>query len=431
MLNVKVLIMKKVGLLLILFIISISGFSQKTAVTSAFNFLKDGFLEDAKKAIDKAEDHAQTKEWFRTYYYKGQIYQALGITDNKKYNALCGETCLDIAYDAYLKSIKYNLKNPEDKNIDLESEVGFMRFVKILSENDERNFEDSESLIDILMNRFPALSNAFVNKGVANFQTNNYEEAYSQFEKALDIATLSFKVDTQLIYFTSLAAMRSEKFKEAIDLNEALIQLNYGVDEEEKVSVYMNQSRAYQAMENTEKMLKTLEKGIEKYPNSNYPLVIELFNYYVNIGETEKAFNYINLAIEKNPNDPQFYVIKGTLLEEMKRKEDAKNEYEKALEIDPENFDANYSMGAFYYNSAVDTLDWAEENVPINEFAKMNEYKEISNSLFGNALPYLEKSYSQQPTNLNVLNTLRTIYYRLGKMEEFEKVRKELEALTD
>ncbi|MDR2011055.1 MAG: tetratricopeptide repeat protein [Bacteroidales bacterium] len=423
--------MKKVGLLLILFIISISGFSQKTAVTSAFNFLKDGFLEDAKKAIDKAEDHAQTKEWFRTYYYKGQIYQALGITDNKKYNALCGETCLDIAYDAYLKSIKYNLKNPEDKNIDLESEVGFMRFVKILSENDERNFEDSESLIDILMNRFPALSNAFVNKGVANFQTNNYEEAYSQFEKALDIATLSFKVDTQLIYFTSLAAMRSEKFKEAIDLNEALIQLNYGVDEEEKVSVYMNQSRAYQAMENTEKMLKTLEKGIEKYPNSNYPLVIELFNYYVNIGETEKAFNYINLAIEKNPNDPQFYVIKGTLLEEMKRKEDAKNEYEKALEIDPENFDANYSMGAFYYNSAVDTLDWAEENVPINEFAKMNEYKEISNSLFGNALPYLEKSYSQQPTNLNVLNTLRTIYYRLGKMEEFEKVRKELEALTD
>ncbi|MDL2262404.1 tetratricopeptide repeat protein [Bacteroidales bacterium OttesenSCG-928-I21] len=423
--------MKKIGILLVVVLISVSGFSQKSKVTSAWNFLKDGYLSDAKKVIDEAEVHAQTSEWYKTFYYKGQIYQQLGITTNKKYQALCEQGCLDISYEAYLKSVRLNLRNPEDKKLDLTNDEGFLKFVKIISENDERNFEDSEALIDILTNRFPALSNAFVNRGADKFQTGNYSEAYGQFEKAMNIATLSFRVDTQLIHYASMAAFRSEKYKEAIKLNELLIKLNYGGNEKEKVGIVIEQSRAYQISGDTLNMLKTLEKGIEKHPNDNYPLVIEMFNYYVNINEAEKAFNYINLAIEKNPNDPQFYVIKGSLLEEMKQKKEAQVEYEKAIELSPDNFDANLNLGAFYFNSAVDTIEWAEVNVPINEFAKMDEYKVLANKLFESALPYLEKAYTIQPKNINVLNTLRTIYYRLGRTEEFTKIKNELDAITE
>jgi len=422
--------MKKFSVFFVLVMLSVAVFGQKRNVTSAWSYLKDGFLDDAKKSIDKAEAHADTKDWYKTFYMKGKVYQEIGISEKPKYQALCDD-CFDVAFNAYMQSIKLNFVKEEHRNIDFESELGLMEFAKILGENDERNYEDSEALYDVLMNRFPALSNAFINEGVTAYQENDFEVAYNNFEKAVQISTLAFKVDTQLFYFASLAAIKAEKFEEAIQLNEVLMQLNYGATADDKVSVYLNQATAYKVTGDTVKMLETLQSGIEKFPESNYALVIETFNYYVNTGENEKAFEYISMAIEQNPNDAQFYVIKGTLLEELKRKQQAQTEYEKAIELQPENFDANYSLGAFYYNTAVDTLDWADKNVPITDFAKLGEYKEISNGFFEKSLPYLEKAYAQQPKNVNVLGTLKTIYYRLGKMEEYEKMKTELEALTE
>lgn len=422
--------MKKLSLLFVFFALSFSLLAQKSAVTSAWSYLKDGFLDDAKTSIDKAELNADTKNWYKTHYFKGQIYQEIGISERPKYKALC-TNCLDIAYEAYIKAIKLNFVNPEYQNLDLTTEVGLMQFVKILSEQNEQNYENTEALYDIIGNRFPALSNAFINQGVTKYQANDYEGAYVNFEKAVMIATLSFKADTQLYYFASLAAMKANKFEEAIQLNSLLIQMKFGANEDEKVAVYLNQAVAYRNTGDTVKMLSTLEKGIAAYPNANYPLVIETFNYYVNKGESAKAFEYINMAIEKNKNDAQFYVIRGTLLEEMKRKQEAQADYQKAIELQPDNFDANYSLGAFYYNTAVDTLDWADKNVPINKFAELDKYKEIANNNFKESLPFLEKALTQQETNINVLGTLKTIYYRLGEMEKYTEVTAKITALTE
>lgn len=422
--------MKKLSVFFVLVMLSFSVLAQKRNVTSAWSYLKDGFLDDAKKSIDKAEVDASTKDWYKTYYFKGQVYQEIGISEKPKYQALCDD-CLDVAYESYIKALQLNFKKEEHRNIDLETELGLMQFLKVLNSGDETNYESTETIGDILMNRFPALSNAFINQGVTYYQDNDYENSYLKFEKAVMISTLSFKADTQLYYFASLAALKAEKFEEAIQLNDVLMQMDFGATEDDKASVYLNQATAYKITGDTVKMLETLETGIEKFPTANYALVIETFNYYVNSGENEKAFEYITMAIDQNPNDPQFFVIKGTLLEELGRKTEAQREYEAAIELQPENFDANYSLGAFYYNTAVDTLDWADKNIPITEFAKLGEYKEISNRFFENSLPYLEKAYAQQPKNVNVLGTLRVIYYRLTRMEEYEKVKAELDALTE
>lgn len=426
--------MKKYSVIFVLILMSILGFSQlvfsqKSKVTSAWSYLKDGYLDDAKKAIDQAEAHQQTNNWYKTYYYKGQIYQDIGVTQNPKYKSLCNN-CLDVSYEAYLKALVLNLTNPENQKLDLHTQEGFLQFVKIISAQNARDYEDSQAMMDIIGNRFPALSNAFVNQGVNSFQNNDFEKAYSNFEKAMDIATLSFRVDTQLMYFTSLAAFRSDKFKEAIEINDILMKLNYGIDNDEKVGIYLNQAQAYAKTGDTVKMLSTLEQGIKKFPESNYPLVIETFNYYVNKDEKPKALEYISMAIESNPNDPQFFVIKGTLLEEMKNKSEAEKEYEKALKLDINNFDANYSMGAFLYNGAIDTLNWMTDNVPIGNFAEEEKYKKIANDMFARALPHLVKTYELQPNNINVLSTLSTIYYRLGRMDDYAKIKGELDELT-
>lgn len=505
--------------------LSFSLSAQKSVVTSAWSYLKDGFLDDAKKSIDRAEQHQSTKDWYKTHYFKGMIYQDIGISENPRYKSLC-TNCLDISYDAYIKAIQLNFVNPEYKNLDLTTEVGLMKFVGVLQKFDERDYESTESLMDMITNRLPALSNAFINEGVTKFQEADYENAYAKFEKAIQISTMAFKVDTQLYYFASLAAFEAEKFEDAIELNKVLLELNYGATPEDKVGLYLKQANAYKMMgqlvyevksngndlnitytdfqgntvqktikegnwkkympigkndtissyisvqsssasnieviiydsegnslknakssganniaqtnadvvlSNREnpKMLEVLSEGIEKYPENNYPLVIETYNYYVNIGKSDKAFEYINLAIEKNPSDAQFYVIRGTLLEEMKRKDEAKLDYVKAVELQSDNFDANYSLGAFYYNSGVDTLDWADKNIPINKFSELGKYQEISNQLFEEALPYLEKAYAIQEKNVAVLSTLKTIYYRLGKQDKYTEVDEKLKSLVE
>ncbi len=519
-------IMKKISLLLGFLMIMSIGFSQKKNVISCWSFMKDGFYEDAKEVIDKAAEDPTTKEWYKTWWYYGRTYHALGVSEKAKDKKLCNNECLDKAFEAYLKAITFNFLDPEMKKLNLESEVDLIKFFGALNNSDTK-FEDDEAFIDIISNRLPGLSNDFVNRGVDAFQNlSDYKKSLDYFEKAILASTLSMQVDTQVFYFASLAAKKAEEFEKAIQYNDALIQMKFGANDEEKANIYLNQAQCYRELgskvyevscspsgfdvtyfdregnivqetvnsniwvknfsqisdsiyvsisaqakntnakitvkiyqnnlefkkassegdyviastngkikvseniENLNKMLETLQKGIEKYPDNSYNLIIETFNYYVGKGQNEKAYQYISMAIDKNPNDPQFYVIRGTLLEQMNRRKDASNEYLKALELDPENADANYSMGAFYYNQAADTLEWANVNIPPTDFTAFEAVVAASKELFKKAIPYLEKSHAINPKDINVLNTLKTIYYRLGDMPKHDAIKAELDALT-
>ncbi len=423
--------MKKISIILIFVIFALSGYGQRRMVVSAWNFLRDGFLKDAKEAIDKAAEHPETKDSYRTFRYKAYIYHELAITEEPQYKDICDHTCLDIAFENYLEAIKRNFVDPKFHTIKFEDELDFMKYLNAIQDQNTR-YEDTELLMDIVMNRFPALANAIINRGLDNFQEKlDFEAALNDFEQALLITTLSFKVDTQLIYFASLAAFRSEDFEKAVDYNKTLIEMDFGTTDEEKVSIYQTLVKTYELNEDYEKMLETLEKGIKKFPEQSYPLIIETFNYYVNSNQNEEAYKYISMAIEKNPDDAQFYVIKGALLEDMDRRDDAQQEYLNAVKIDVNNFDANFNLGAYYYNTAVDTIQWADENIKITDFAAHDEISKIANKYFNKALPYLEKSLEIDPDNINVLNTLRIVYYRLENMEEYEKVQERINELTE
>ena len=420
--------MKKLSLILGLLMLVSTGFAQKRNVISCWSFLKDGFLKDAKESIDKASVHGDTKDWYKTWWYYGQTYQVLATSTKPKYQKLCDD-CKTQAYDAYFKALILNFEDEANHNLDLENEDDQMTFFLLLA-NQNTKYEDDQALMDILMVRLPALGNGFVNEGVDYFQgTKEYEKALDCFEHA--IACSFMKVDTQVIYFSSLAAKRSGNFEKAVRYNEMLIKLGYGATNEEKSGVYYSLAMCYKEIGDTVKMIETMQKGIDAYPENSYNLIIETFNYFVNTGKSEKALEYIGMAIEKNPNDSKFYVIKGTLYEDIDNKEEATKAYIKALEIDPNNFDANYSMGAFHYNTAADTLTWGNDNIPPTDFTAYDELKKVAEGYFKLAVPYLEKCLELRDKDVNVLSTLKTIYYRLKDMEKHDAVKAKLDALTE
>lgn len=419
--------MKRLGFLLLLTIAFSTAFGQKREVLNTWSYLKDGFLDDAHKSINKAAVHPQTKDWYKTWYYYGQTYQQLSTTENKKYQALC-DNCSDEAFEAYLKALQLNFMDEELKNLNLEEQADVMKFFKALNDSDTK-LEDQNATMDILMSRLPALANGFVNEGVSQFQNQEFESALEKFEKSLTISTLAMKADTQVYYYASLAALNAKDWEKVIIYNSALSQLGYGETNEDKVAIVQSLGMGYLNTGDTANFISTMEEGMKKYPGSSQALVIDMYNYYLEADKT-KALDYISMAIENSPDNAQYYVIRGTLYEETDNADKAKDEYLSALGIDTENFDANYALGAYYYNSAADTLEWANQNIPPTEPMKYNEVKTAAEGLFKEAIPYLEKAKVIDAENVVLLQTLKTIYYRTGDLEKHNAVKAELDALT-
>ncbi|MFO7879908.1 MAG: tetratricopeptide repeat protein [Bacteroidota bacterium] len=425
--------MKRFVSIAALILITTLVFGQKRNVTSCWGYLDDGFLEDALESIEKASNHPKTAEWYKTWWYYGQTYQALSSTDKKKYQDLC-DNCADSAFDAYVKSIKLNFEDEEIKNLDLETEEGAMRFVRAVMgnlKNNEPKVEDQRAIIDIIQSRFPALANKFVNDGIQLFQEKEFESSLEKFEKSLTISSLAMTADTAVIYYASLAAINAGDWEKTLEYNKTLRELDYGKNDEEKALVHVNLAKAYKNTGDTAKYISTLEAAKEKFPDNSYDIVIELFNHSIDQQDFEKANEYISMAIEENPEDASFYVIRGTLNEELDAEKNAVDDYKKATEIDPENFDANYSLGAYYYNYAADTLAWANDNIPPTEVQEYEAVQEAAKEYFKKAVPYLEKAYALKSDDLNVLRTLKTIYYKLEDMEKYEKIDAELKELTE
>ena len=105
--------------------------------------------------------------------------------------------------------------------------------------------------------------------------------------------------------------------------------------------------------------------------------------------------------------------------------EEAENYYKKAIELNPDYFDANYNLGALYVNQAIEISKAANE-LPLNEEKKYKELKDQETELLRKSLPYIEKADSLQPNDQYTLRSLKDIYTRLGMMDKLKSINERL-----
>lgn len=416
--------MKKVTFVLIsLFIFSGTILNaQPNKRASALNYLKYGELDKAKKTIDEACKHPKTFNDARTWWYKGQIYQAIHSSDNKDYNALCLDAA-DTAFVAFKKALLLNFKDPDLQNLDIvDNPVDQTKFIKALMDRNTK-YVDQEIIIDIITQRYPVLANILVNRGVKQYSDEkSYSKALNSFESSLFVSSLTGRVDTPVVYYAALSAEKSKDTKKAIEYFKSLTKMAYGKNQEEKAGMYYFLAKVYKDKNDTIHYIKTLNKGIEKYPDGSSPLVVELINYYLNANKTEDALNYLNVAIEKDTTNPNFYFARGSLYDvNLKQPEKAIPDYKKAITLNPNYFDPNYNLGALYYNKAVEQIKKAQDETDNDKYYKMVEK---AKGVMKIALPYLEKAYEITPEDKNTMLSLKELYYRLGNIEKSEEIGK-------
>lgn len=129
-----------------------------------------------------------------------------------------------------------------------------------------------------------------------------------------------------------------------------------------------------------------------------------LINYAINNKKYDIATVIIDTAIADNPNNAEYYDLKGVLLENKNGCVDESFEYfKKAVELAPDFIKANFDMGRYYYNMALKESD-----------------SDKSKALLAKALPFLEKVYAAEPKNNAAKDALKAIYYNFndaGKLQ--------------
>ena len=100
--------------------------------------------------------------------------------------------------------------------------------------------------------------------------------------------------------------------------------------------------------------------------------------------------------------------------------------YKHVLEIDSNNYGANYNLATLYYNRGVYNIQRISVGTDI---PGIQQIQEVSKVFFTQALPYMLKAHNMNPKRRETLLGLEGIYYSLQDIEQSEKVRHIFEAL--
>lgn len=264
------------------------------------------------------------------------------------------------------------------------------------------------------------LKKQFEAKAILGFTEGDYDASLTAFENIMEVSKARVYegyIDTIVIYNAALAAKNAGKHDKAIQYFRKAIDLGYGGSD----AYYLIKSE-YILVNDSNAAIRVLEEGFKKYPDTSL-ILIEIVNYYLTSGNIDKGLAYLQLAEQKESRNPSIYFAEGTLYEKSGNKEKALEAYNKAVEIDPNYFNAYFNIGALYYNNAVELYEEANK---LEDLKAYNEAKATADHELKKAIEPMEKAYQLEPAEKATLETLQTIYYRLQMLDKYEEIKKKL-----
>lgn len=373
--------MKKLLIVALALFVGAGVYAQKGKVNAAEAYIDNGDLEAAGERLEDAYTHKRSADWPKTYIVAAKLATA-------QYKKEKDIKLLQDAVDHYMKAIE--LDKADNNRFENEIKVALTFFV-----------------------------NELTNAGIEGFNEQNYENAMVAFENVLKVNELDMfqqenpTVDTAIIYNTALAAYNAKDWDKASKYLEESIDYSYGGGD-----AVLLLHQVYGTMQDSTKMAENLQNGFEKYPEDDR-LLTQLINYYLETKQNDAAKEYLNQAVEQDPENPTYYYARGVLSDQAQNYDEAIVDYKKALELKADYFDALYNLGVIYYNKAIEQMNKANDET---DHASFQKEKAKADELFKTSLPYMEKAHEAKPDELAVLESLKGLYYRFEMMDKYDEV---------
>lgn len=372
--------------------ICVQGFGQKEVV-SAYNANKEGDFATAATYIEQAIQNSKANVKNKTWRYRGEIY--LNISKDSALFAAYPDALVR-AKDSYMKAQELDSKGSYASEI----QVG---------------------LGQVQM----AASNA----GIGNYNTGNFGAAGAFFDLGAEIAHAFEATDTMAIYNSALCYEKAGEVDLAVARYRACADIEYQVP-----NVFLFISNLYRENGREAEALETLAEARALYPREQ-SLIIEELNIYLTNEEFDKAKENLALAAEQDPTNEILWFSLGSVLDNLGNAEEAIEAYKKALEIKADYFDANYNLGALYFNQAVQGINAANDMwKPRMTKAESDAQKQMENdakSLFETAKPYLEAAHATDANDLETMRSLRDIYTRTGEDDKMLELTAKIKAASN
>ena len=394
--------MKKVIFMLAVVLMSANCFAQTANVKKAKNAALAAENPDfaaARQYIEPALEDAATKDVADTWYVAGLI----GYQENDYLNTqqMIGKTIdQEQKGKALIESYNYWLKADE---------LG-----QIPNEKGKINTKIRKNIATKMLEYYTQQD--LVKYGIYLNEQRDFARAYEAFSLHLSIPDLPMMQDSkmqekmpkdtiyqQYLFYKGIFAVQAEMHPEAIEVLEQMKDGSY-----EAVSVNQFLYQEYLTLNDTANFVRVLQDATERFPSESWFLQ-NLINYYIFSGQENVAVEYLDKAIEREPNVAQYYHIKGNILENMKQYDAALQAFDAALAINPDLADAEAGKGRVYYNQAVKMNEDAANIANDKEYrAKLKEM----DATFAKSLPFFEKAHELDPENRDYMIILKQLYYR-------------------
>ena len=367
------------------------GLLAQKDVVSAYNANQDGDYLKAAEFIDQAilDEKANVKE--KTWRYRGNIYTNLA-SDSALYAQV--PDALEKAAASFVKADELDLKQ---------------RY-------------SSERMADIARGATIA-----GNSGISYFNSGVYGRAGELFVTASEMTMMLGAVDTMAIFNSALCFEKASMYDRAVDQYMMCGGYGYQVPD-----VFLFAANIQKMEGDTAKALTTLQSARQDFPREQ-ALIIEELNIYLVAGQFELAKENLMLAAEQDPTNEILWFSLGSVYDNLGMQDEAVDAYTKSLGIKADYFDANYNLGALYFNKAVQMVNEANDmwkpRMSKDEATKQKELEDGGKAMFSTALPYLEEALDVEPEDRETLRSLRDIYARVGMDEKMLEISAKLKTL--
>ena len=135
------------------------------------------------------------------------------------------------------------------------------------------------------------------------------------------------------------------------------------------------------------------------------------------------------MAIENDPENSMLHFVLGTAMDQLGKRDGAVDAYKKAIELNPDYLDAYHNLGASYVNAAFNINERINELDFRSDKAEIASLEAEADKAIEDAVPYLEKALELEPSNVQVMNSLKTIYFSTEEMDKYNAMKEKIDAL--
>lgn len=286
----------------------------------------------------------------------------------------------------------------------------------------------------LLFNESQAVRAALVNSAIEDQNAKNYLKASEKLYLSYTVS----KQDTSDLYFAAGNAVNAKDFDLALKHYQELVDLGYtGIDisnpqsKSRKGEILRNMILIYLAKGEDEKAKNLIGKAREESPDD-----VSLINAEAELayktGDMAKYNALMEEVIAKDPTNPQVYFNLGVASKKMGDTKKATEYYSKALELNPDYYEANLNMAFIILEPEASIIEQMNSlGTSSADFKKYDELEAQKNELYKQAIPFLEKALKGRPDNIDLLRTLMNIYSQTGDDDKYKTLKAKVDELTN